>query len=215
MIGKIIEILLKYFGKQGWWPTISENKEEEIAIGAILTQQTSWKNVERCIANLSKANALDLKRIAEMDLKELEEKIRHAGFYRLKAKRLKEFAEYVVKNHKSLRALFRKPLRECREELLSIKGIGKETADSILLYAGNKLIFVVDAYTFRILTRLGIWRERFDYEKIRKFLESKLPKDLEIYKEAHALFVELGKNFCKKRPICKNCPLNGICKKSF
>ncbi len=215
MIRNIIEILLKHFGKQGWWPTISENKEDEIAIGAILTQQTSWKNVEKCIENLSKANVLDLKRIAEMDLKELEEKIRPSGFYKLKAKRLKEFAEYIVKNYGSLRLFFRKPLRECREELLSIKGIGKETADSILLYAGNKLVFVVDAYTFRILTRLGIWKEKFSYEKIREFVEAKLPKDLEIYKETHALFVELGKNFCKKRPACESCPLNRICKKSF
>ncbi len=200
--------LLNFYGKQNWWPVDIEyhkkhgtDPREEIVIGAVLTQNTSWKNVEKALENLKKHKKLSLKAVREMKEHELQELIKPAGFYRQKAKYLKEIAEFLNPIDK-LRTV-------SREELLKVKGIGKETADAILLYAGNRLSFVIDAYTKRIMKRLyGI---EGDYETLKELFERNIPEDLEIYKEFHALLDEHAKNFCKKKPLCENCFLKDIC----
>jgi len=212
MLPRIYETLLEFFGFQNWWPTKSGNKAEEIIIGAVLTQQTAWRNVEKSIDNLINAGCLSLKRISGMKLKEIENLIKPCGFYRVKAKRLKEISTYFSRKYGNLRRFFEKPLEECRKELLSLNGIGYETCDAILLYAGNKPIFVVDRYTHRILSRAGIWSGKFRYEALRTFIESQVPRDVKLYKEFHALFDELAKNYCKNKPLCKDCPLKEMCK---
>ena len=164
-----------------------EPKELEVCIGAILTQNTNWKNVERALENLINAKILTAEKIANMHLSSIEKLIMSSGFYKQKAKRLKEFCRFIV----NFKGDFYKDVT--REQLLSINGIGRETADSILLYACNKPFFVVDAYTQRIFSKLGLINEEDDYEKIRELFESNLPCDVELYKEFHALIVRLGK----------------------
>ncbi len=227
----IYKQLLKAYGYQGWWPvTVSKeagpkyfpgdyshprNEKEawEIIVGAILTQNTSWKNVEKAIVNLINSKCLDLECISKMKTEKLAKLIKPSGYYNQKANRLKSLAKYLEK-WPSLEAFFDRPVEEIRKELLAIKGIGKETADSILLYAGKKPIFVVDAYTRRIFHRLGLTNESLDYDDIRKLVESELSKaknKREIFNEFHALLVEHAKRHCRKKPICKDCPLAGIC----
>lgn len=213
---KIINLyqrLLKHFGKQEWWPTTgTKNPKFEVIVGAILTQQTTWKNVEKAIQNLKYENLLEAKKLFKLPVKRLEVLIRPCGFFRLKAERLRSFLKFFIENFDgSLEKMFDKDLIKLREELLSVHGIGQETCDSILLYAGEKPIFVVDAYTFRLCERYSIINSR-DYEEVRRFFEKNLPKDVNLFKEFHALIVELGKNYCKTRPLCKKCPLKGRCK---
>jgi len=199
-------------------------------VGAILTQQTAWKNVEKAISNLKKEGLLSPEGILNKDTEELAQVIKPAGFYNVKAERLKTFVEYFIKEYNGeVQKMKEKPLSTLRKELLSIKGIGKETADSILLYALDKRIFVVDAYTKRIYSRLGAC-ESSDYETIRKTFESALSdkefvehinKNIKpaedalvyIFKEMHALIVAEGKLFCKTKPLCNECPLNKMCKR--
>lgn len=193
---RIYKILLEKFGRQEWWPVTDKNNAEfEIILGAILTQNTSWKNVEKAIKNLKDNQMLSRKAIAEVDTKKLAQLIRSSGYYNQKAKKLKEFAKYDGEI--------------TREKILEIWGIGEETADSILLYAYNKPHFVIDAYTKRIFRRLG-YREKTYHELQKLFIEN-LPKDIETYKEYHALLVQLGKNHCQKKPECPNCPLKKMC----
>lgn len=194
----IYNILYHNFGSQKWWPvTDKKNAQFEIIVGAILTQNTSWKNVEKAIANLRRNNMLSKEAISFSDTNKLAPLIKSSGYYKQKAKKLKEF----VKFNKEV----------TRENLLSIWGIGEETADSILLYAYNKPHFVVDAYTKRIFQRLG-YREN-SYKDLQLLLMNNLPKDVKLYKEYHALIVELGKNYCKKKPECSRCVLRAICKR--
>jgi len=200
--------LLEYFGKQNWWP----GKGFEMAAGAILTQQTSWKNVEEALNNLQSIKALDPRIISTMPLEQLESLIRCTGFYKQKAQRLKNFSRYLLSRYNgNLSLLLHKLTVDARSELLSLEGIGPETADSILLYEGNKLLFVVDAYTKRFLKRFGFPIGE-SYEEIRIYMESHLPRDIELYKEFHALIVELGKNYCRTKPLCEKCPLRNECK---
>jgi len=199
--------LLNYFGEQHWWPTTSTQPEFEIIVGAILTQQTTWKNVERSIQNLKQKNLLTPEGIFVLENSKLERLIRPCGFYKLKARRLKNFVEFLFEKYDgSLKVMFKEPLEKLRQELLSVNGIGYETCDSILLYAGEKPIFVVDAYTFRLCKRYEIINSR-NYEEVRKFFENNLPKNVKLFKEFHALIVALGKNYCKTKPLCKECPL--------
>lgn len=205
--------LYKSFGPQGWWPlTIGgyESKHHagspktnkhrfEIIIGAILTQNTSWKNVEKALYNLSKNNLINIKKIKKVKQDKLAKLIRPSGYYNQKAERLKLVADFLSKNHSPK-----------REQLLGIKGIGPETADSILLYAYNQPFFVIDAYTKRIFERLGC--KANNYGEWQNLFMNNLPKDTQLFKEYHALLVELGKNHCKKKPLCKECPLKGMCK---
>lgn len=213
MLYKIYKKLLKYFGPQGWWPVAGvynpfkkrlKNEEKfEIMAGAILTQNTAWSNVEKALSNLRNANLLNIKKISKINLRKLETLIKPSGFYKQKAVRLKNFVKSINKSGliENLR----------REYLLSLNGIGPETADSILLYALGKPYFVVDAYTKRLVNRLGIFNGG-KYEELREFFEKNIPRSVKIYKEYHALIVELSKNFCKKNPECKNCPVINFCK---
>jgi len=210
-IYEVYKTLLKHFGKQNWWPAhehkSNDMKRWEIVIGAILTQNTNWRNVEKAIENLIKGNALSPKKILELSNHELERLIRPSGFYKQKAMKLKNMCRFVL-TFKSLNNFFKNVKRD---ELLSIKGVGPETADSILLYACDKLYFVVDAYTRRIFSRLGMINGSENYDELRRFFEMNLPKRLDVYKEFHALIVELGKSICKKKPLCDKCTLKRIC----
>ena len=204
----IYKKLLKHFGRQHWWPADSRF---EVIVGAILTQNTSWKNVEKAILNLKKEKMLSNKKIANVNIRKLEKLIQPSGFYKQKAERLKKFCNYLDKNYdSSLNKFFNRDTSIIRNELLSLNGIGNETADSILLYAGEKLKFVVDAYTKRMCERTGLINTK-TYAEFQSFFELKLPKNIGLYKEFHALIVELGKNFCRKRPRCDGCPLKNLC----
>ena len=197
--------LLSFFGEQGWWPA---ETPFEVMVGAILTQNTAWKNVEHAIENLKQEGVLTpegLRRITERRLARL---IRPAGYYNVKAKRLKEFSLFLTREcGGDLRRMFRKPLGRLREKILMVKGVGPETCDSILLYAGEKPIFVIDAYTKRVLSRHGIITDEASYEAIQKLFMRSLPENVALYKEYHALFVRLAKTFCKTKAQCAGCPL--------
>ncbi|MGC9099092.1 MAG: endonuclease III domain-containing protein [Candidatus Micrarchaeia archaeon] len=206
-LSELYSRLRENFGFLNWWP--GETKEE-IVVGAVLTQNTAWKNVEKAIKNLKEKNVVSIDRLAGIDLSELESLIRPAGFYRQKAKRLKGLALYI-KESGGLEKFFQKDEEELRKELLSLNGIGKETADSIILYAAEKPTFVVDAYTRRIMHRIYGIDEEIEYNDLKKYFEKRLEKDLELYKDFHAQFVELGKRFCRKVPRCKECPLRDYC----
>jgi len=184
-------------------------------VGAILTQNTNWSNVEKALENLKSTKALSVRAIAAMPRRRLESLIRPSGFFRQKAQRLQEFARYLQAHSEFHRQLVRKgddaEVHVLRQRLLSLKGIGPETADSMLLYAGNYPVFVVDAYTRRIGQRLGLFRFD-DYDRVQAFFERGLPKKPALYNEYHALLVSLAKTFCKKhKPLCRQCPLHQEC----
>lgn len=207
----IFEKLTTAYGPLHWWPA---ETPFEVAIGAILTQNTNWKNVEMAIANLRHKIELTPQALLEIDRNKLEQLIRPSGFFRQKAERLQLLVEHLRTHHDgSLEQLLRQPLDEVRRELLQLKGIGPETADSILLYAGNLPSFVVDAYTRRLLERLGHLRGKESYEQIRSLFMTELPADPSLFNEYHALIVEHCKRFCLKRPLCSDCCLNKICQK--
>ena len=195
----------------GWWPG---DTPDEIIIGAILTQQASWKNAEKAISNLREAGLLSLAKIRSERLSALQKQIKPSGFYRQKAGRLKSFSKHLFSNYGSLDEMFEMRLPELRAELLSINGIGNETADSILLYAACRKVFVVDAYTKRIMSRIYGTDEGIDYCKLQAFISSKIDSSLELYQDFHAQFVELGKNYCKTKPLCNGCPVNNVSGKS-
>ncbi|MHC4065789.1 MAG: endonuclease III domain-containing protein [Planctomycetota bacterium] len=204
----IYELLLEAFGPQHWWPA---RTRQEIVIGAILTQNTAWSNVERAIAALRRADCLSLQRIHETPLARLAELVRSSGTHRVKARRLKALAEWLHSRFGgSLNALFALGTEQARRELLIVKGVGPETADAILLYAGNLPIFVVDAYTHRILRRHFLLDWPDDYERTRALLERAIPPHEGVYGEYHALLVELGKRCCRKRAQCGGCPLESL-----
>ena len=208
--------LSDFFGKQQWWPTTTFSKETEIIIGAILTQNTSWRNVEKAIANLAAAGMVDFRRIAAAKKEKIAKLVRPSGYYNQKAGRLQLFAQYICGNYDGdVKLLLRKEKDELRAELLQLKGIGSETADSILLYAANKDAFVIDAYTRRIFSRIGVCSERVSYHELQKLITEHLPgkmKTAAVFSQYHALLVELGKNICIKRsPLCSQCPLVDCC----
>jgi endonuclease III related protein len=193
------------FGHRNWWPADSPF---EVCVGAILTQNTAWKNVAKAISSLKQASALDPFVIYRMPVEELPQLIRPAGYYNVKAVRLRNFISLIVEKHGGdLSSLFSVPLESLREELLSINGIGKETADSIILYAAGKPIFVVDAYTKRVLERHKIIAEKADYDSIQRLFHAQLPRDVALFNDFHAQIVAVGHNYCKKQPLCEICPL--------
>ena len=202
----VYQRLFDTFGPQHWWPGESP---VEIMVGAVLTQNTNWRNVEKAIENLRQAELLDVLALHDVPLEELEELIRPAGYFRIKARRLHNLLELIVDGYDgSLDAMFRTGLPSLREQLLGVSGIGPETADSILLYAGGLPIFVVDAYTHRVLARHGWIGSDADYGEIQDYFQSYLPDDAALYNEYHALLVHLGKHYCRKsKPQCDNCPL--------
>ncbi len=219
----IYKRLLSAYGEQGWWPLIikkdssfivhydksfklrekSLSEKFEISIGAVLTQNTSWKNVEKALLNLKSKNLLSPEKIIHSDVKNL---IKPAGYYNLKEKKLKEFSKFFIKRKEDFDSN-----SMSREELLSVWGVGRETADSILLYALNKPFFVVDAYTRRLFSRLNFIYEKDNYDKIQLFFHENLPLDYKLFNEFHALIVEHAKRHCRKKPLCDGCPLRTIC----
>ncbi len=201
--------LESHFGPQHWWPA---DTPFEVIVGAILTQNTSWKNVERAIANLKKEGVLTPEGIYRIPVERLETLLVPSGFYKIKTKRLKHFIDFLFKKcDGDLDKLLSLDTDLLRNELLGIKGIGKETADSIILYAANKPAFVVDAYTRRVFERFGMLEKDAEYDEIKRLFEEQLPRDTEIYNEFHALIVVLAKDICKKRPVCEKCPLDDSC----
>lgn len=206
---RIFELLLSYYGPRHWWPA---ETPFEVCVGAILTQNTNWGNVEKAIANLKTAGRLSVNGIAGLPQDDLATLIRPAGYYNLKAARLQAFTAFLQQQYQgSIDLLFAGPWQQTRTELLTVKGIGPETADSILLYAGQKTSFVVDAYTRRIFSRLGIVSDRICYEKLRNCFMDQLSEDPALFNEYHALIVELGKSVCRPTPQCSSCCLGALC----
>ena len=213
---EIYDLLFARFGPQHWWPG---DTPFEVIIGAILTQNTNWSNVEKAIANLKAAKVLTPDKSAtrmadklhQLDIRKLAEMIRPAGYFNIKAKRLKNFLDWLFENYSGqLANLENVPTDRLRSELLSVKGVGPETADSILLYALNRPVFVIDAYTARICSRHHLIDEGADYFQIQELFEANLPSDIQLFNEYHALLVRLGKDFCKPTPRCDACPLNNL-----
>jgi endonuclease III related protein len=226
--------MFRRYGKQNWWPAHSRL---EVIVGAYLTQNTNWSNVEKAIANLRRARVLSVAGLREIPVARLQRLIRPSGYFRQKAKKLKTFIHFLNKQYRgSLDRMFARPTLELREELLALNGVGPETADSILLYAGNHHVFVVDAYTRRIFERHGIITPKTKYEEIRALVEDALtvakPGDLRVdkqgadprhpvsrmsraprselarhYNELHALIVRVGNQYCRSTPKCQACPL--------
>jgi endonuclease-3 related protein len=198
--------LFRALGPQNWWPA---RTPFEVIVGAILTQNTAWTNVEKAMANLRHNRLLTpvaLERVSQAKLARL---IRSSGYFRQKAKKLKAFVRFLRREYGgSLAMMFREPTAQLREKLLAVHGIGPETADSILLYAARHPVFVVDAYTRRILSRHGLATEKTSYEELRALFENSLPRDVQLYNEFHGLIVMTGKHWCRtKNPHCHECPL--------
>lgn len=206
---KIYEILHAYFGDLHWWPG---DTPFEVIVGAILTQNTAWKNVETAIGRLKAEALLHPAKLRRLDDQRLAELIRPAGYYRVKTKRLKAFLNFLHQDCRDdLKALFADDLWALRKRLLSVHGIGEETADSILLYAGEKPVFVVDAYTRRITERHRLISAEARYAEIQTLFMNGLPRSVPLYNQYHALLVNTGKQFCRKhRPKCEICPLQSF-----
>ena len=226
--------LLRCFGQQGWWPVtprgaaarapgggrpryrpghagpLPEREAAEVCLGAILTQNTAWANVEKALESLNRARAVDLGMIARIPSGRLQRLIRSSGFFIQKSRKLKDFARHALGRGRLTRWL-QGPLPALREELLSLRGVGPETADSMLLYAADRPVFVVDAYTRRIGERLGWLKAGMTYDEVATFFSERLPRSAYIYQELHALLVALGKYNCRKDPVCLGCPLLDGC----
>jgi endonuclease III related protein len=198
--------LFTSLGPQHWWPG---QTPFEIIVGAILTQNTAWTNVEFAIRNLRGASLLSPRAIERVPLRRLETLIRPSGYFRQKARKLKAFCHFLRREYRgSLRRMFETPTLMLRQKLLTVFGIGPETADSILLYAGEHPVFVVDAYTRRLLMRHGWIDEKANYEEIRWMMERHAPGNSRWFNEFHALIVNVGKKYCLRRePLCRQCPL--------
>ncbi len=206
----IYQLLLKEYGEQGWWPVKgvysplfkkrkkTASEQFEICIGAILAQNTSWKNAEKALCNLRESGVLNQKSMKKLTQKELGTLIRSAGYYNLKAKKIMEFLKYSGEIE--------------REKLLKIWGCGPETVDSILLYGYQIPVFIADAYARRIFVRLGIVKKNVKYEELREYVENAIEKDAEMLNEYHALLVTHAKKHCKTKPECISCPLRKMCK---
>lgn len=207
MLQEAYDRMLAAFGPQHWWPG---ETPFEVIVGAVLTQNTNWKNVELAIENLREANVLRLDAIHRLATEELEKLIRPAGYFRVKAKRLKNVVGHITENYGTVSAMFELDWRELRADLLGVNGIGPETADSILLYAGEKPTFVVDTYTARIVKRHGWIELDADYHAIQSYFESQFDRDSQLFNEYHALIVEVGKAYCKPNPKCAECPLRSM-----
>lgn len=205
---RIYRVLYNALGPQHWWPG---DTPFEVAVGAILTQNTNWGNVEKAILNLKKEGVLSVRKLHDMPVGRLAQLIRPAGYFNVKAKRLKAFLDFFMDGYngqmKSMRDV---AVNKLRAELLSVNGIGPETADSILLYALEKPVFVIDAYTKRIVSRHNIMGQDESYDKFQGLFHSAFKKDVRLFNEYHALLVMTGKNFCKPKPACEICPIKGL-----
>jgi len=199
--------MLGAYGEQEWWPADSAF---EVAVGAVLTQNTNWSNVERAIANLKGADVLDQQALLALTHEQLADLIRPSGYYNIKAQRLRALLEYLDRVG-GLESLAQAELGAARQGLLSVKGVGPETADDILLYALGLPVFVIDAYTRRILFRMGLAQGAESYEELRQGFESVLPADAGLFKQYHALVVQHAKDACRKQPVCRDCCLEESC----
>ncbi len=208
ILTEIYDTLYSAFGSQHWWPG---KTPFEISVGAILTQNTNWGNVEKAINNLKKHKVLNARTLHEMPNSKLALLIKPAGYFNIKAKRLKEFINFMVTHYKgSMKRMKTEDTHALREKFLNVNGIGPETSDSILLYALQKPVFVIDTYTKRILQRHKLVSEKATYHELQELFHKNLPLDIELFNEYHALFVRLGKEYCKPRPLCNRCPLEGM-----
>lgn len=206
----VFEALYGYYGPRNWWPA---ETPFEVCVGAILTQNTNWTNVEKAIANLKQGDLLSVTSLHGAPLAEIAKAIRPSGYYNIKARRLKSFVEWLHERYGGrLESMFATGLQQLREELLGVHGIGRETCDSILLYAGNQPTFVVDAYTGRLFSRLGLISGDSSYEGIRRIFMESLPEDVQLFNEYHALIVHHSKVYCRKKPFCSGCLLREGCK---
>jgi len=206
-IADIYTALLDYYGAPSWWPA---DDDFEVMVGAILTQNTAWPNVEKAIANLKQRDACNAESLADLELEELGSLIRPSGYFNQKARRLSAFAQWYLEQggHPPLAALDTQTLRD---KLIALHGIGDETADDIVLYAFHKPSFVVDAYTRRIFSRLGLLHGKEKYATIQNLFHSSLEADVPIYNRYHALIVSHAKRHCMKRPDCQGCPVRSEC----
>lgn len=208
---QIFETLYKSFGPQNWWPADSPF---EVMIGAILTQNTAWRNVEKAITGLGEIGDLTPEAVLSLPIERLEETIRPSGYFRQKSARLQGFCRFLQEQYGgSIPAMEGVATRDLRGQLLSLNGIGPETADSILLYALGRPMFVVDAYTIRLLSRHGLCSAKGKYHEIQNLFLENLDHDVALYNEFHALIVKHGKEQCRKNnPLCIDCPLKDFCK---
>jgi len=207
-IHRIYDSLLDRFGHQHWWPG---ETPFEIIVGAILTQNTNWTNVEKALNNLKAVKALDPQVLYHMPPEDLAEHIRPAGYFRVKTKRLRNFLAWLFGAcNGQLDNMAQRCTVDLREEILAINGIGPETADSILLYALDRPVFVVDAYTARIAVRHGLIEAPFGYDDLQALFQSNCPEDVQLFNEYHALLVRAGKENCRPKPLCETCPLNPL-----
>jgi endonuclease III related protein len=213
MLNRLMEVfnlLLDRYGPRFWWPAESPF---EVCIGAILTQNTNWTNVEKAIESLKREGILFPEGLRDVTVERLAELIRPAGYFNVKSARLKDFIGWLFREHGgNPELMFAGEWRPLREELLRVRGVGPETCDSILLYAGHKPSFVVDAYTKRLFSRLGLITEKAAYEDVRSLFMEALPADVTLYNEYHALIVQHCKELCRKKPRCDACPLNALCR---
>jgi len=206
LLTRIYDALLRAFGPQHWWPG---ETPFEVMVGAVLTQNTNWQNVERAIVNLKEAGLMEPRKLARVPVERLARLIKPSGYFNVKALRLRAFLDWYVSrtgdgSARNLRGV-RTP--QLRAELLAINGVGPETADSILLYGLGRRVFVVDAYTRRFLARHALVEPGASYEEIKSLFENRLPKSVKVYNEYHALIVKLGKDICRPKPLCDECPL--------
>lgn len=207
----IYKRLYQHFGPRHWWPA---KTPFEIIVGTILTQNTAWQNVEKAITNLKEENLLSINKMLKLPHRRLARLIKPSGYYNQKAKKLKDMVIFLKNCYKAkLSNMGSIETKTLREQLLSIKGVGPETADSILLYAFNRPMFVVDAYTKRIFERLRLIKPSDDYHQIQSLFMDNLAPDVDLFNEYHALIVELGKKVCNKRPLCSQCVLSKVCPK--
>lgn len=208
ILKKIYKTLVKIFGPQYWWPATTKF---EVIVGAILTQNTNWGNVEKVLKNLKMEKILSARGLYSIPIEKLAQLIRPAGYFNIKAKRLKNFMEFFFREYDgNFKKMQSEPTEVLRPKLLSVNGIGHETADSILLYALDKPVFVIDAYTKRIFSRHNLTLKDADYHEIQEFFMRHLPNDVKQFNEFHALIVRLGKDYCRTKARCEECPLKDI-----
>jgi endonuclease-3 related protein len=206
---QLFDILFAASGPQHWWPG---DTPFEVAVGAVLTQNTTWSNVEKAITSLKAASAMTATGLLALSAPDLEQAIRPAGYYRVKAQYLRTLAEWASQRAEGdLSSLASEDTDTLRRELLALRGVGRETADSILLYAIGKPAFVVDAYTRRIAARLRLLPDNTTYESIQQYFAAQLPEDAHLFNEFHGLLVHLAKEHCRARPVCPACPLEAYC----
>ena len=208
------DAMLARWSNQQWWPTRADagpaEKKLEICVGAILTQNTNWLNVEKALANLVAAGAMSISALDDMPPRRLAELIRPAGYFNVKARRLKNFVSRARgSSGDDIRGFLSRPVEVLRRELLGVNGIGPETADSMILYAAGGASFVVDSYTRRVCVRHGLVATA-DYDAVKAFFEQSLPVDVELWKDYHAQLVAVGKHYCRPAPQCRGCPLEAF-----